>query len=60
MISSRVVFLVLSVVIALVGLWAAAVAHDYMHVFGLGLFAFGTLFALSCVKRHFDERDAAH
>ncbi|RYJ01841.1 MAG: hypothetical protein EON47_09450 [Acetobacteraceae bacterium] len=60
MISSRVFFLVLSVVIALVGLWAAAVAHDYMHVFGLGLFAFGTLFALSCVKRHFDEQDARH
>jgi hypothetical protein len=60
MISSRITFLVLSVVIALVGLVAAANAHDYMHVFGLGLFAFGTLFALSCVKRHFDERDAGH
>jgi hypothetical protein len=59
MTSSRIVFLVLSVVIALVGLLAAAAAHDYLHVFGLGLFAFGALFALSCVKRHFDEQDAA-
>ncbi|WP_431285449.1 hypothetical protein ACQW02_11850 [Humitalea sp. 24SJ18S-53] len=60
MTSSRIFFLILSGIIALVGLAAAAMAHDYLQVFGLGLFAFGVLFAFGCVKRHFDEQDAAH
>ncbi len=60
MIPSRVFFLILSGLIAVVGLFAAAAAHDYLHAFGLGLFGFGTLFALGCVKRHFDEHDATH
>ncbi len=60
MIPSRVFFLVLSALVAVIGLFAAAAAHDYLQSFGLGLFAFGTLFALGCIKRHFDERDAAH
>lgn len=59
MIPSRVFFLALSVLVALVGLFAAAAAHDYLQAFGLGLFGFGTLFALSCIKRHFDESEAA-
>jgi hypothetical protein len=58
MISSRVFFLIFSSLIALVGLLAAAAAHDYMQAFGFGLFGFGILFALGCVKRHFDEQDA--
>lgn len=57
---SRIFFLILSLIIALVGLAAAAAAHDYLKVFGLGLFAFGVLFAFGCVKRHFDEQDATH
>ena len=44
MIPSRVFFLVLSGLIAVVGLFAAAAAHDYLQAFGLGLFGFGTLF----------------
>lgn len=59
MIPSRVFFLVLSVLVALVGLVAAAAAHDYLQAFGLGLFGFGILFALGCIKRHFDESEAA-
>ncbi len=59
MIASRVFFLVLAVLIALTGLFAAAAAHDYLQAFGLGLFGFGTLFALGCIKRHFDEIEAA-
>ena len=55
MIPSRVFFLILSGLIAVVGLFAAAAAHDYLQAFG-----FGTLFALGCVKRHFDEHDAMH
>ncbi len=56
---SRIFFLSFSLVIAVVGLFAAAMAHDYLQTFGIGLFAFGVLFAFGCVKRHFDEQDAA-
>ncbi|PZW43054.1 hypothetical protein C8P66_11780 [Humitalea rosea] len=59
MIGSRVFFMILSVLTALVGLLAAATAHDYLQVFGLGLFGFGVLYAFSCIKRHYDEKDAA-
>jgi hypothetical protein len=59
MIPSRVFFLVLSGLVALTGLFAAAAAHDYLQAFGLGLFGFGTFFALGCIKRHFDESEAA-
>ncbi len=52
-------FLIFSMLIALVGLLAAGAAHDYLQVFGLGLCAFGVLFALGCIKRHFDEAEAA-
>jgi hypothetical protein len=52
-------FLVFSALIALVGLLAAAAATDYLQVFGLGLVLFGVLFAYGCVKRHFDEAEAA-
>lgn len=56
---SRIFFLVLSVLTALVGLVAAAAAHDYLQLFGFGLLGFGILFALGCVKRHFDELEAS-
>ncbi|MBW8269099.1 hypothetical protein [Caldovatus aquaticus] len=53
-------FLAFSVLIALVGLFAAAAARqDGMSLFGLGLFAFGVLFAYGIVKRVFDAAEAA-
>lgn len=52
-------FLVLSGLIAVVGLFAAAMAHDYLQFFGLALFAFGTLFGFGCIKRHYDAQEAA-
>ena len=52
-------FLVFSVLIAFVGLTAAAASHDYLQVFGFGLFLFGVLFAFGCIKRHFDEAEEA-
>lgn len=56
---ARVFFLVFSGIIALVGLIAAGAAHDYLQVFGIGLMLFGLLFAFGCIKRHFDEQEAA-
>ena len=56
---ATVFFVAFSGLIALAGLLAAGWAQDYLQAFGLGLFGFGVLFALSCVKRHFDEQDAA-
>jgi hypothetical protein len=53
--SSRLFFIAFSIIIALVGLLTASIAHDYLYVFGLGLFGFGVLFGFGCVKRHFDE-----
>jgi hypothetical protein len=52
-------FLVLSALIALVGLFAMAYAHDYLQFFGVALFGFGVLFGYSCVKRHYDAQEAA-
>jgi hypothetical protein len=57
--ASRLFFIAFAALIALVGLFAAAASHDYLQVFGFMLMAFGVLFALSCVKRHFDEAEAA-
>ncbi|WP_431271033.1 hypothetical protein [Dankookia sp. P2] len=53
-------FLVFSGLIALAGLFAAAMAHDYLQFFGFALFVFGVLFGFSCIKRHFDAQDAAN
>jgi hypothetical protein len=50
-------FIAFSAIIALVGLLTASIAHDYLFVFGIGLFVFGVLFAFGCVKRQFDEAD---
>jgi len=60
MTSSRTFFMILSILVALVGLVAAATAHDYLEFFGMGLFVFGVLYSFSCIKRHYDERDAGH
>jgi len=55
---SRIFFIAFSILIGVVGLFAAAWAHDYMRVFGFGLAFFGAAFAFGCVKRQFDEKDA--
>ena len=52
-------FLVFSGIIALVGLLAAGMAHDYLQFFGFALFLFGLVFGFGCIKRHFDAQDAA-
>jgi hypothetical protein len=51
----RIFFIIFSALIALSGLVAAASANDYLHLFGLALFAFGALFLFGCVRRHYDE-----
>lgn len=53
--ATRIFFIIFAGLIAFIGLLAAASARDYLHAFGLGLFAFGALFVFGCVRRHFDE-----
>jgi hypothetical protein len=48
-------FIALYAVMALVGLFAAAAANDYLQFFGFALFLFGIGCAFATVKRHFDE-----
>ena len=55
---SSIFFLALSGLIALAGLFAMAMAHDYLQFFGFALFLFGVLFGFSCIKRHFDAQEA--
>jgi hypothetical protein len=55
--ASRLFFIAFGALIALVGLFTAAWATDYLRTFGLALFGFGALYAFSCVKRHYDELD---
>ena len=55
--AGRAFFMIFSGLIALIGLLAAAVAHDYLKVFGLGLMLFGILSVFGCIKRHFDEAE---
>ena len=57
--TSRLFFIAFSALIALLGLFAAAASTDYLQVFGCMLMGFGVFFALSCVKRHYDEAEAA-
>ena len=59
MTGSSIFFLVFSGLLALAGLLAAGMAHDYLQFFGFALFLFGVLFGYSCIKRHFDAQDAA-
>ncbi len=51
-------FIALYAVMALVGLFAAAAAKDYLQFFGFALFLFGVGSAYATVKRHFDEAHA--
>jgi hypothetical protein len=61
MIASRWFFIAFGGVIALIGLFLASVAEaPHLKIFAFGLMGFGALFALSCVKRHFDEAEAGH
>jgi|GEM_PF-4358894 hypothetical protein len=57
--SSTPIFIILSAVFALAGLFAAAMAHDYLQLFGVLLFLWGTLFGYSCIKRHYDAAETA-
>lgn len=53
-------FIVMGAVLAVLGLAAISAAQDLgFSIFGYGLFAFGTLFALFLVKRHFDLQDGS-
>ena len=53
-------FVVVSAICAVLGLAAISVAQEVgMLLFGYGLFAFGVLFALFLVKRHFDFADGS-
>lgn len=56
---SSVYFLVLSGLVALLGLLAGGFAEGYLSFFGFALTAFGVLFGFNTLKRHFDEQDAA-
>ncbi|MGX9963890.1 hypothetical protein ACVFYP_11205 [Roseomonas sp. F4] len=52
-------FMILSALISLIGLAAAAAAQEAsLSYFGLALFAFGVLFGLMLLKQHFDAKDA--
>jgi len=60
MTGGNIFFLAFSALIALIGLFAAAAAREAaLLVFGLGLLAFGILFAYGVVKRVFDAAEAA-
>lgn len=53
-------FGVLAAVVALIGLFLAALAQDLgMNLFGWGLTIFGVSFAYWAIKRHFDRKEAA-
>jgi hypothetical protein len=56
--ASRVFFMVVYGVIALLGLFLAAAARDVgITIFGWGLVAFGVLNAFNSIKVHFDEAE---
>lgn len=55
---SRIYFMILGVISALIGLFGAAVAKDFgFTLFSWALLAFGVLFALGQVKAHFDAAE---
>jgi hypothetical protein len=55
----RTILLVVSGLIAVLGLFTLSVARDSgLTVFGWGLLGFGLLFGFSLVKRTFDEAEA--
>lgn len=54
-------FGLLAAVVALVGLFVAALAHDLgMTLFGWGLLVFGVLFTFWSIKRSFDKAEAGN
>jgi len=56
--ASRVFFMVVYGVIALLGLFLAAAARDVgITIFGWGLVAFGVLNAFNSIKVHYDEAE---
>jgi hypothetical protein len=56
--ASRVFFMVVYGVIALLGLFLAAAARDVgITIFGWGLVAFGVLNAFNSIKMHYDEAE---
>jgi hypothetical protein len=53
-------FTVFGAILAIIGLAAVSAAEEFgLMLFGYGLFAFGVLFALFLVKRHFDHADGS-
>lgn len=53
-------FTVLGAILAIIGLAAISAAEEFgLELFGYALFAFGVLFALFLVKRHFDHADGS-
>lgn len=60
MTSTRIVFLALSGVILVLGLFVAAAARDLpLAIFGWGLVLFGAFFAFTRVKQTMDEEEAS-
>lgn len=57
---SSAIFMVISGLTALIGLFAATVAEGYFYAFSLMLIAFGLFFGYGTLKRHFDAKDARH
>lgn len=53
-------FLVLSGILALVGLFGAAASEGYLYAFSLMLIGFGLFYGYGIIKRHFDAKDAAN
>lgn len=47
-------FMVLAGILALVGLFGAAVAEGYLYAFSLMLIGFGLFYGLGIIKRHYD------
>ena len=61
MTGSRVFFMVLYGLIALLGLYMAAGARDVgITIFGWGMLLFGVLSVFNAIKTHFDEAEARH
>jgi hypothetical protein len=58
MTGSKLFFLAFAVLLALIGLFAAAASQDIgLSIFGYGLLLFGVLFAYGTIKRIFDEAE---
>ena len=61
MTGARVFFLALYGLLALLGLFTAAVAQDIgMSIFGFGLIGFSLFCIFHTIKTHFDQAEANH